>query len=108
MKTPIAVAILAAVAAAHCHAWIDPIPDYQKQFQQADIVAVVRVSGVTNTGTTKRINNNSRLEFRECEVKMQIVTPLKGDATNSVNCRLYRFPTKAERDADLGEREAAV
>ena len=108
MKTPITVAILTALAAAHCYAWIHSIPDYQKQFEQADLVAVVRVSGVTNTGSTKRINEKSRLEFRECEVNMQIISAFKGDTTNSVKCRLYRFPTEAERDADLGKREAAI
>ena len=38
-------------------------------------------------------------------MEMEIVTLFKGDAGKSVKCRLYRFPTKQERIADLGESE---
>ncbi len=90
------------------YAWIHPIPDYQKQFDESDLVAVVRVSSVADTGITNRLKADSRLQFREVAVEMKIITLFKGQATNSVNCRLYRFPNKKERIADLGEREAGI
>src|SRR5437870_2535688 len=108
MRILFSIAALTVATAVQSYAWIHPIPDYKKQFEDADVVAIVRVSGVTNTGSTKRLKTNSRLEFRECELQMQIVSLFKGETTNSLKCRLYRFPTKKEREADLGERDAAV
>jgi hypothetical protein len=39
---------------------------------------------------------------------MEIISLFKGESTNAITCKLYRVPTKAERHADLGNRDAEV
>lgn len=106
MKTLVAIIFFLALMVSSLNAYVHPFPDYQKQFEKSDLVAIVRVSAIKDTGATKRLEKNSRLEFREVEVQMKIISLFKGSNTNSFNCRIYRFPTKQERDADLGERDS--
>ncbi len=104
MKIAFRAAVLL-LTAIPCHAWMHLIPDYKSQLDAADLVAVVRVLKLTDTGSTNRLNLNSRLWFREFEVEMKMLSVFKGGATNIIKCRLYRFPTEQERNAELVERE---
>jgi hypothetical protein len=85
-----------------------PHPDYAKQFEAADLVAIVRVREVADTGATNRLDPNSQIRFREFETDMEVLSLLKGEATNAIKCRLFRFPSEQERNADLGERDARI
>ncbi|MEI6781984.1 MAG: hypothetical protein WCQ21_13810 [Verrucomicrobiota bacterium] len=107
MKTPLQIAVVLLMMTSG-YAWIHPIPDYRKQLEASDLVAVVRVAQVSNTGITKQLRSNSRLQFRELEVQLEVISPMKGEAPQHIRCRLYRFPTIKETMADLGEREARV
>jgi hypothetical protein len=103
MRILFRIAALIAVALP-CQAWRHPIPDYSGQFDSADVVAVIRVSRIAETGQTKRLRGNSRVMFRELEVQVEIVSLMKGKTNQPITCRLYRFPTIEEAKGDLGPR----
>jgi hypothetical protein len=85
-------------------AWMDLQPDYKKQFESSDVVAVVRVTSISDTGVTNALQG-TRLRFREMRVEMRVTSLLKGEAPEQIKCMLYRFPTESESKADWGERE---
>ncbi len=98
--------ILMLLITVSAQAWMHLLPDYAKQQKDADLVAIVRMDKVTDTGNTRMLDSKSQIQFRELETEMKILSTLKGRATDSIKCRLYRFPVKKERDADIEQGEA--
>jgi hypothetical protein len=101
MKLALQIAALIMLTATS-HAWRDLTPDYGKQFEAADLVAVVRVSSISETGITNQLRNGSRLLFREIAVRFDVVSLMKGGTNQQIMCKLYRFPTTEEATEDLG------
>ena len=101
------ICILTLLTSVSAYGWLHPSPDYAKQMEGSDFVAIVRADKISDTGNTKQLDSNSKILFREFEVELRVQFVLKGKAKSDsiIRCRLFRYPNKIELKTDLEERE---
>jgi len=71
--------------------------DFEALRESANLVAVVKVDRIEETGKTKHYKDHVKL--REQVLHLMILSALKGEAA-CVSCRIYREPTGEELIAD--------
>lgn len=78
-------------------------PDHPKLLKEADLVAVLRLKTMADTGTTKALTSESPLAFHEFKATFEVLTVFKGDADAPLALRMHRFPTLEEAVRQLGD-----
>jgi len=84
-------------------------PDYARQYEESDLVAIVLALEASENGGKKEMEGHPEVKLREVVVKLKTLNTLKGKTTERFECKFYRFPTSEEFSSDnpnLGIREA--
>lgn len=105
MKMIRTISLVFAIASASAHGWIveEPI-DFAKQMQSADLVGIVEVTKVLETGR-KKVLYDGGVHFRELKLELKVLSAFKGKE-KWVTCMIYREPTREELIAEgLDENE---
>ena len=97
-----------AIVGTSAFAWMNPWPNYKNQFAAADLVGIVRVIRVKETGEAKAIEDGVNLLFRKVEVELHVLSVFKGQSKEKIDIVLFRCPTKEECIADFGEQQGEI
>ena len=69
--------------------------NHSKQFNSSQLVALIEVTGVKETGLSKKIRKGD-VGYREIRLNFKILSVLKGENPHSIVCNIYREPTTKE------------
>ena len=69
--------------------------NHSKQFNSSQLVALVKVEGVKESGLSKKIHKED-VAYREIHLTFKVLSVLKGKRTKFITCSVYREPTTDE------------
>ena len=81
-------------------AWVieEPI-DYPKLMQESDLCGIVKVLETKDTGQTKVLFKDG-VKYREVQIRLKVLSNLKGDNPTNLDLSIYRIPTMEELKED--------
>lgn len=101
MKAQIAIAWILACAPEFTMGWVKPDPiNYEKQFRDADLVAIVRIEAVKLSEGFENLDSYPKVQFKRIRASFQIETILKGVVPETKECELVREATLEELKAE--------
>ena len=81
-------------------AWIDIDPiEYEKQFRNADLVAIIRVQAITPSKGLEKLDAYPKGQFKRIKVSLQIEAILKGKKQIDEECELLRAASFKDLEA---------
>jgi len=93
------------LALSNLSAWliVEPI-DYSKLMSDSSFSAIVKVEEVRDTGSSKELFKDG-VKYREVNLRLKILSTLKGKRIKELKLSIYRIPTMKELKADGVKKE---